>query len=139
MKRLVKLAIIGVMAGTVLAAFLKIIQLLTGKQSYVLLFNMDYIPLLKNFDAVFGMGYLFHFVFCIVSVLFLYYLLKLFRKEKSMIAYIILFTLGSATLYSLTALTEQPPSITDFSAWGYWSLGHTLFGIVVGFLVKKMV
>jgi len=135
-KRPFRLTIIAIIAGTVLAGFLKVVQLLTGKQAYVLLFNMDYIPLLKRVDTIFGVGYLFHYTFCIVSVLALYYFLRVFQVEKKMIAYIVIYTLGSAILFSLTALTEKPPNVTDYLAWAYWSFAHSMFGIVVGFLVR---
>lgn len=137
MKRPFRLTIIAIIAGTVLAGFLKVIQLLTGKQAYVLLFNMDYIPVLKHVDKILGMGFLFHYTFCIVSVLALYYFLKIFQVEKQIIAYIVIYTIGSAILFSLTALTEKPPEVTDYLAWAYWSFTHAIFGIVVGILVKK--
>lgn len=103
----------------------------------MLLFNIEYVPLLKYVDQVKGMGYLFHYVFCIVSVLALYYILMFIREEKNMLAYIVIFTLGSAILYSLTGLTDIPPSITDYIAWFYWTLGHALYGIVVGYLIRR--
>lgn len=42
-----KLTIISIVAGIVLAGFLKVVQQLTGNKAYVLLFNVDYVPLLK--------------------------------------------------------------------------------------------
>lgn len=137
MNRLVSFMMIGVIAGTILAGFLKVIQMLTGIQAYSLLFNMDYIPLLRRVDTVFGMGYLFHYTFCVVSVLGLYFILGIFQLEKNMIGYIVVYTIGSAVLYTLTGLSEKPPSISDYLAWSYWSFGHALFGIAVGFLIRK--
>jgi len=130
-----RLTIIAILAGTILAGILKVVQLLTGKQAYVLLFNMDYIPLLKRADTI-CVGYLFHYTFCIVSVLALYYFLRIFQVEKKMITYIVIYTLGSSILFSLTVLTEKPPDVTDYLAWAYWSFAHAMFGIVVGFLVR---
>ncbi|WP_205603334.1 hypothetical protein [Virgibacillus halodenitrificans] len=62
MKQIVRLMTIGIIAGVVLALSLKIIQLATGNPAYILLFNMDYIPVLKQVDDVMGAGMLFHFI-----------------------------------------------------------------------------
>lgn len=135
----VKLTLIAVIAGTILAVFLKIIQILTGSEAYQLLFNMEYIPLLRNLESIAGMGYLFHFCFCIASVIGLYYVLKFFHSEKKMAAYIIMYTLGSGILYFLTGLTDEPPEVTSISSWTYWTTGHAIYGIVVGILVRNWI
>lgn len=136
MKRFIKLLSTGMVAGFVLAFFLGSIQLLTYNQAFLLLFNMDYIPLIKDLNPGWGMGIAFHLLTCIVSVVALFYILKNFRLERSIIAYLTTYTVGGGILFSLTALSHSPPAITDFSAWGYWTLGHALFSLVVGILIK---
>jgi len=135
-KLFIKLVLISLVAGSILAVFLKIIQLTLKKQSYVLLFNMDYIPFLKNFDTVKGSGYLFHFVFCFVSVIGLFYVAKMVGLEYNLTVYVLVFTVGSGILYFLTALTNKPPDVTSLGSWLFWTVGHVLFGIVVGMMIK---
>lgn len=136
MKQVIKLLSIGIIAGFVLAAFLGVIQLLTGNQAFVLLFNMDYIPIVKSWNLGWGIGIVFHFVTCIASVIVLFYILKTVQLERYIIAYLITYTVGGGILFTLTALSGKPPAITDFAAWIYWTLGHAVFSLVVGILVK---
>lgn len=136
MKNFYKLTLAGIIAGVVLAAFLKVIQLLTGNPASILLYNMDYIPFLKKWNDIIGAGLLFHFITCIVSVVFLFYLLKPFALERKVFPYVVTYTVGGSILFFLSALTETPPAYNDMTAWLYWTAGHALFGIIVGLLVR---
>lgn len=73
---LFKLIIIGILAGISLAGMMHVIYLLTGSEAYQLLYNVDYIPGLQYFQQSTVFGFVFHFLFCIISVIVLYYLLK---------------------------------------------------------------
>ncbi len=136
MRLLYKLLITSIVSGTVLAGFLKVVQVTLNNDAYILLFNMDYIPLLKNVEKINGSGYVFHFVFCFVSVVSLFHLAKIVQLEKHIAVYVIVFTAGSGMLYFLTALTNQPPSATSVISWLYWVVAHAVFGIVVGVMIK---
>ncbi|WP_077324222.1 hypothetical protein [Virgibacillus siamensis] len=136
MKQLMKLTAIAIIAGIVLAGLLNIIQSLTGNHAYILLFNMDYIPLLKQWNNTYGAGMVFHFATCIASVIVLFYLLKPLQRSLTFLPYFLTYTIGGGILYSLTALTELPPALTDTTAWGIWTLGHGVYGIVIGLLMK---
>lgn len=139
MKQMVSLSLIAVASGIVLMGLLKVVQILIGSQAYVLLFNTDYIPVLPDWGPEDIGGISFHFVFCIVSVAGLFYVLKLFRLERSILAYFLIYTVGSAVLYSLTGLTDRPPAINDIPAWAYWTSAHVLYGFIVGWFVKKWI
>lgn len=136
-KQVYKLTLIGIIAGIILALFLKIVELLTGKQVYNILFNMDYIPVLKHVNDVPLAGYIFHFIFCIASVVILFYLLKLVNLERIGSLYVLIYTFGSAILYFLTLLTNQPPEATDIASWFYWTISHLVYGLVVVKLMKS--
>lgn len=133
---LYKLLIISIVSGSILAGFLKIVQLILNDDAYILLFNMDYIPLLKNVESISGSGYIFHFVFCFVSIAILFLLAKIVQLEQHISTYVIVFTVGSGMLYFLTALTNQPPSAKSVISWIYWTVAHAIFGIVVGVMIK---
>jgi hypothetical protein len=136
MRNLLKLVAIGIIAGIVLAGFLKTIHLLTGNQAYILLFNMDYIPLLKMLPPLTINALIFHFLFCIISVVTLFHILKTVHLERHVSPYLIVYTGGAAMLFFLTALTEKPPDTTDVLAWFYWTIGHGIYSLTVGYLIK---
>lgn len=139
MKNLLKLTSIGIVAGIVLMLILKVVLLLTGNTAYVLLFNFDYVPLVNTLKPVWFFGYVFHFVTCIVSVIALFYILKTWDLQNSMLPYVVVYTVGGGALFFLTALSKQPPAANDFMAWTYWTFAHAVYGYVVAVLVKKWV
>lgn len=137
MAKLAKLIMIGIIAGLILAACMKIIFLISGNEAYQLLYNVDYIPLIHVYDDLAYFGICFHYVFCIVSVVGLYYVLQLFNLQKKSALYIIIYTTGSGILYFLTLLTNQPPDADSFLSWFYWTTSHILYGIAVAWPIKK--
>lgn len=139
MKQILKLTSIGVIAGIVLILVLKLVLFLTGNTAYILLFNFDYIPVIKDLKPTWLFGYIFHFVTCIISVIALFYILKGINLHKKPTLYILVYAIGGGALFFLTALSDQSPAANDMMAWGYWSLAHGIYGHVVGTLVKKWV
>src|SRR5690625_559237 len=75
------LIIIGIIAGIGLSLFMELVRMLTGNPASILLYNLDYMPVLKKWNHVRGIGLLFHFVTCIASVVVLFYLLQLISWE----------------------------------------------------------
>lgn len=137
MKHLLKLIAIGFIAGSVLSLVLKIVMLLSGNTAYVLLFNFDYIPVVKDLKPIWLFGYIFHYLTCVVSVIALFYILKSWTLQKTIWPYILVYCVGGGALFFLTALSDQPPAANDFMAWMYWTLAHAVFGYVVGLMVRK--
>ncbi|GKV69696.1 hypothetical protein NCCP2716_21940 [Sporosarcina sp. NCCP-2716] len=139
MRRFIQLAGIGVAGGAVLAALMQLIHAITGNDAYILLYNVDYWPVIHVFQHVPGFGLAFHFVFCIASVIGLYYVLALFGWQYSIWAYAAVYTAGSGILYFLTLLTELPPSADDPAAWAYWTASHFVYSLVVAELIIRFV
>ncbi len=139
MKNIVKLAVIGIIAGIILALFLKIIQSLTNNYAYNLLFNTDYIPFLNELYPKYLVEVLFHFITCIMSVIFLFYLLKLFNLQFKLMPYVLIYTAGSSILFPLTALSERTPDLSDYSAWIYWIIGHMIYSVIVAIMINKWI
>ncbi len=137
MKQNLKLIAISLIAGLVLMLILAIVLFFTGNPAYILLFNFDYIPVINTLEPVWLFGYIFHFVTCLVSVLALFYILKIWHLEKKMAIYALVYTIGGGALFFLTALSPQPPAADNINAWIYWTLAHAVFGYVVGVLIKK--
>jgi len=139
-KRFVKLIIIGVLAGTVLAESLRLLYLTTGINSYNLLFNFDYIPFIGMYSDTAGWtGMTFHYVICIISVIVSYYVFKKYKIEKDILPYVILFFFGSLILYFLTFFSAEQPVWNDWYALGSFGLAHLIYGIVVGKLIQELV
>lgn len=129
------LVIIGFIAGIILALIMKIICTNTGNKADVLLYNMDYMPVLKKWSDRWITGVVFHYVTCIASVVVLFYILNFFNLEVHIWPYIFVFTIGGGCLYFLSTLTSTPPAYNDVAAWFYWTLGHGIFGLVAGLLI----
>lgn len=135
--RVVKLTIIALIGGCILAGFLLMVHSITDNEAYILLFNVDYIPVLSHIWSQPEIGIVFHFVFCIISVVVLYYLLIYWNLEHKGIIYIAVYTFGSAVLFFLTGFSELLPEAGDFSAWIYWTSAHFLYGAFIGMFVKR--
>lgn len=138
MKQLLKLTSIGLIAGFVLMMVLKLVMEFTNNTAYILLFNFDYIPIVKDLEPVWLFGQLFHYLTCIVSVIALFFILKTWTLQNTIWPYILVYSVGGGGLFFLTALSEQPPAANDVMAWIYWTIAHAIFGYVVGIMVKKL-
>ncbi|PID15288.1 hypothetical protein CSV63_08980 [Sporosarcina sp. P34] len=139
MKQFLQLIGIGIVGGAVLALLMLVIWAITGNEAYILLYNVDYIPIIHIFSHVTWFGIIFHFVFCIASVLGLFYLLKFLKWQYNMWPYVVVYTAGSGVLYFLTLLTDRPPAADDGMAWLYWTASHLIFSVLVAKLVIRYV
>lgn len=131
-----KLIIIGFISGMILAASGKIIRLTTGNKAEILLYNMDYMPVLKKWSDKWITGIIFHYMTCIVSAVVLFYMLVPFGWENNIWPYVLVYTGGSGVLYFLSLFTDKPPASDSFSSWFYWTFSHAIFGFAVGSLIK---
>lgn len=129
------LLLIGTISGTVLAAIMKFVRIATGNKAEILLYNMDYIPILNQWAHKRSTGIIFHYMTCISSAVILYYLLIPFRLEFAIWPYIYVFSLGGGILYFLSALTRTPPDHRDWISWFNWTASHSIFGFTVGVLI----
>lgn len=139
MIQLFKLTTIGLFAGIVLLLVLKLVMVFTGNTTYILLFNFDYIPLIKDLKPIWLFGYIFHFLTCVLSVIALFHILKNWALQKKIFSYILVYSIGGGALFFLTALSDQPPAANDIMNWIYWTIAHAIFGYVVGTSVKKWI
>ncbi|QAA82021.1 hypothetical protein EI546_09925 [Aequorivita sp. H23M31] len=139
MKKVLKLTLIGIIGGVVLALILWIVLALTGNTAYYLLFNFDYIPWINNLRPIWLWGNIFHYLTCIISVIALFYILNIKGWHKLISPYVAVYTIGGGGLFFLTALSHLPPAANDVMAWIYWTLAHAIFGLVVGLGVKSWI
>lgn len=139
MVELLILISIGIIAGIGLSLFMELVRMLTGNPAATLLYNLDYMPVLKRWNHVPGTGLAFHFITCIASVVVLFYLLRFFSWEHYIFPYTFVYTAGSAALFFLSSLTKSPHEHTDGVAWLHWTAGHAIYGIIVGALIRSWV
>ena len=131
---------IGIVTGIFLAIFLKIVQSITGDKVYTLLLNVDYIPIVKEYQFPEVIEVFFHLI---VSVVLCIILVILYDKSKGFIRnHVILFSLLvnvaiGLLLYPTTSLSDRTPSVTSLASLCWWLAGHALYGIFVGVLINK--
>src|SRR5690625_6560625 len=69
MKHFSKLLGIGITSGLILGGVLGIVQQFTNKKVYLLLMNVDYIPIVKDWNVGPVMGFIFHLIVSVAVVL----------------------------------------------------------------------
>lgn len=139
-KKFIKLIIIGIIAGTVLAESLRLLYVTTGINGYNLLFNFDYIPFIGEYSNTAGWtGMSFHYLACIGSVVVSYYVFKKYSIEKDMLPYAALFFIGSLMLYFLTGLSPEAPAWNDWNALIAFGVAHLLYAVVVAKLIQETI
>lgn len=131
-----RLILIGIVAGGIFGLLLKGIQQLNGKRVYTLLLNVDYFPLLKDWELNEVVEFLLHIAVSIIVVWILYVGLRKIGYEQRISPYIWINILIGGLLYFTTTFSERTPELTDMVAFIYWLGGHIIFGALVGILVK---
>lgn len=139
LKEIVQWLGIGILSGIVLAGFLWPFQDLWNIKAYNLLFDVSYIPFLKELGPQWLARSAFHFGTCVCSLTILYYLLSAFGNELKLLWYIGVVGAGSSTLYFLTLLAHNTPPITDIAAWMLWTMGHVLFSVTGWFFIRRWI
>ena len=133
--RFLQLTLISLIASIGLAASMYGIYQWTGNEAYRLLYNADYIPILRQFEHLKYFGFTFHIVFCFISVIGVFYVLQFFGRQYAVLPYVIVYTGGSSVLYFLSYFTEGPPAANDFYGWFSWTFSHLIYsGIVIFFI-----
>ncbi|WP_303968681.1 hypothetical protein [Sporosarcina ureae] len=131
---------IGIVTGILLAIVLKMVQAVTGDKVYTLLLNVDYIPIVKEYQFPEVIEVFFHLI---VSVVLCIILVILYDKSRGFIRnHAILFPLLvnvaiGLLLYPTTSFSDRTPSVTNIISLLWWVAGHALYGFVVGVLINR--
>ncbi|WP_087973712.1 hypothetical protein [Oceanobacillus rekensis] len=139
MKLFIKLFSIGIISGLLLGGFLMLIEGFTGKTVYVLLMNIDYFPVVGSWEIDAITEFALHLMVSILLVFVIYFLFSKWNIVTRLIPYILMNALIGGMLYITTKLSERTPAIDDIVALIYWISGHILYGIIVWFLVVKLI
>ena len=129
----------AVVAGFVLGLFLKVVEHLTNKRVYTLLLNVDYFPILKNYHFPEGVEFSFHLMISLLITGCLFALRNRFNwSNTTLILYSTISQLIiGCVLYPTTMLSDRTPAVTDAIAFAWWLIGHILYGLIVGILLRK--
>ena len=129
----------AVVAGFVLGLFLKAVENLTNKRVYTLLLNVDYFPVLKSYQFPEAIEFSFHLIISLLVVGCLFALRNRFNWSNS--ALLIYSTISQliigCVLYPTTTFSDRTPLITDVLAFTWWLVGHIIYGLIVGILLRK--
>ncbi|MEI2664880.1 hypothetical protein [Rossellomorea sp. LJF3] len=122
---------VGIISGTILGLFLKWIQGLTGIKVYVLLLNVDFIPLFGS-PLPEWLEFSFHLLIsCGIGLVFVFLMEKLNVTSRGAWILAMLLTFPTVFLYfPLSYLAVQDvPGLFDGTALIFWTIGHLLYGL----------
>lgn len=128
----------GAAAGIVLGGLLYAAENVLKLKIYTLLMNIDYIPFLKNAPLPAAGEFALHLAVSIGLCLLLgaYFLRSRDRTiQRITIVSAIINTAIGAALYPTTLLSERTPALLDWKAASLWLAGHTVYGMVAGWLI----
>jgi hypothetical protein len=134
-----KAVLAGLISGVFLGLFLKVVETTTSLKVYTLLLNVDYVPIIQRFELSEIIEFSIHlFISVVLGVCLLFLLNKKYIPTNKRILFITIFCLVVGIfLYPTTLLSDRTPSISNLPALSFWLLGHSLYGGMLGFLLKK--
>lgn len=130
---------IGVISGIVLGLLLKWIESVSGVGVYVLLLNVDFIPIIGPIEWPELMEFIFHvLISIIIAFVFIYVVVRLKTRDSFIKCWIISFILclpnfGLYFLLSELAIKEVP-AWNDWLAFTYWSIAHFVYTLILPIL-----
>ncbi|WP_153723390.1 hypothetical protein [Sporosarcina cascadiensis] len=130
----------GIITGLILALFLKGVQAVTGRKVYTLLLNVDYIPVIKEFQFPEAAEVSFHLIISVILCLLLVILYKssrgVIRKQFIWTSLLVNVFIG-LLLYPTTSFSDRTPDTADMPALFWWIAGHALYGLLAGWMLKN--
>ncbi|MBN8191610.1 hypothetical protein JI667_05540 [Bacillus sp. NTK074B] len=131
-KQIFKGFVIGLISGTLLGLFLRGMQTLTGIKVYVLLLNVDFIPMFTSKSLPEWLEFSFHLaISCVIGTIFVYILEKQNVTKKG--SWILSLILSFPTLFLYFPLSylavKDVPGLFDSTAILIWAVGHILYAL----------
>lgn len=137
-----KASLSGLIAGMILAVFLKVVEQTTNHKVYTLLLNVDYIPILNRYTFSEFVEVAFHLLISTALSLCLYLAIRYMkissRKRIISLCTAVCFMIG-ALLFPTTAFSDRTPSVTSVPAFSYWLVSHVVYGYTLGFLLARRI
>lgn len=135
-----KAGMAGLISGVILGFVLNIIEYITNLKVYTLLLNVDYVPVLKNYEIPEAGEFGIHLVISIILAILLQIFMqkKAWKSNRKKKFTIILSIAIGVLLYPTTMLSERTPEITSTYAFLFWISSHALYGWILGTMLKKI-
>lgn len=122
----------GLVSGTALGLYCKLVEALTNNQIYTLLLNVDFIkflpqPLPEWFE------FLLHLLVSLgLGVVYVLWI-QIRRPLHPWLGAVVLGLAASLLYFPLSLASHRVPEPNDLSALSWWFAGHLLYGLVLGF------
>lgn len=132
----------GLVTGLILAILLKVVEQLTSYKVYTLLLNVDYIPILNDYQFPETVEVGFHLIISVAVSICLYFfltILKINSRRKIIVISTSLNILIGALLFPTTAFSDRTPEITSISSIFYWLVAHGVYGYLLGYLFAQLI
>lgn len=133
-----KLTMIGIIIGTIFGLILKLIESWTEKKIYTLLLNIDYIPILQDWNLNEFFDFSLHIIVSIGVVFVLYYGFKIFNWHLKIMPYVVVNIIIAGGLYLTTSFSSRTPELSDGVAFIYWIVGHAIYGLLLGLAIRQL-
>ncbi|AZV60661.1 hypothetical protein [Peribacillus frigoritolerans] len=128
-----KVTLIGLINGLLLGWIMKWVEMLSGKQVYKLLLNVDFLPLIGAVSWSEESLFFFHLLFSLAitySYVYILHPLKVFRKwNKYALAFITIIP-AIMLYFPLSALSKTEVVLpSDLTAFFLWTILHLFYGL----------
>lgn len=128
-----KVTLIGLINGLLLGWIMKWVEMLSGKQVYKLLLNVDFLPLIGAVSWSEVSLFFFHLLFSLAitySYVYILHPLKVFRKwNKYALAFITIIP-AIMLYFPLSALSKTEVVLpSDLTAFFLWTILHLFYGL----------
>lgn len=130
-----QIILIGLLTGFILNYYFKLIEWITDKKVYTLLLNVDYFPILKNYDFPEWIEIGLHLI---VSLVLAGTYTYLWRKWKRPFLWTVVsaFIIG-LLIYPTTGFSARTPEVNDYVALFWWQTGHLIYGFTLAWLIQR--
>ncbi|MFC4386837.1 hypothetical protein ACFOZ1_03340 [Gracilibacillus marinus] len=129
---------IGTISGLLLGGILYGLDILFHKKIYVLLMNVDFIPIFQGKQLPLLVEWSFHLIISFIIV-WIYLLLwcRLGNNMKRLYFSVLLGIVAGISYFPLTIVAiKATPAINDFFAIILWFSAHVIYGLSMYLLVK---
>ncbi|WP_090831464.1 MULTISPECIES: hypothetical protein [unclassified Bacillus (in: firmicutes)] len=138
-KHILQATMAGVVSGIFLGLFFKFAQTVTEIKVYTLLLNVDYVPILQSFRRSETFEFSLHLIISILlSIVILYIIQSKGWGNREKITFTIFVSVAvGIILYPTTLLSERTPAFTDMYAFLLWLVGHLIYGVLLGSMIRE--
>ncbi|MBL3645475.1 hypothetical protein JMN23_24300 [Bacillus sp. RHFB] len=128
-----KVTLIGLINGLLLGWIMKWVEMLSGKQVYKLLLNVDFLPLIGAVSWSEESLFFFHLLFSLAitySYVYILHTLKVFRKWNEYALAFITIIPAIMLYFPLSALSKTEVVLpSDLTAFFLWTILHLFYGL----------